>query len=374
MNKYRVAIIGAGHRAGAHDRESLEKGQSPGSHAWGYQQVEECELVAAADPNTENLQRLCDLYDIPCCYAEYREMLAEVQPDIVSVCTTTRPRAEIIVYAAEHGVKAIYAEKALCASMAEADRILETCKRTGIVFNQGTNRRFNTYYNTVRQAIVDGAIGELAAATFHGQSLLMHGCSHVFDILLFLLGDPEVDFVQGKLGVYEEWGEKWLPAGRKFFNAPIFKEAENRFENDQTLGVNDFTADPGTDWAFIQFHNGTTGHLISSPSLFDFMVLGSMGQILCSEETPEFLLRQRRERFSRAFDTRPIELPPPEDSTINIIRDLIQALSNGKPTKCPVEIAHRGMEIALALAESHVHDGAKVTMPLANRTLYVPNH
>ena len=344
------------------------------SHAWAYQQVDECELVAAADPNEGNLQKLGELYDIPGRYADYREMLAEIQPDIVSVCTTTRPRAEIIVSAAEHGVKAIYAEKALCASMAEADRILEVSKRTGVLFNYGTNRRFDTYYGAVRQAIVDGLIGEPAAAIFHGQSLLMHGCSHVFDTLLFLLGDPEVDYVQGRLGVYEEWGEKWLPAGRKFFNAPIFNEAENRFESDPTLGVNDFTADPGTDWAFIQFRGGTTGHLISSPSLFDFMVLGSMGQILCSEETPEFLLRQRREQFSRAFETRPLELPERENSTVNIIRDLLQALAGGEGTKCPVEIAHRSMEIALALAESHVHDGAKVKLPLANRTLYVPNH
>lgn len=374
MNQYRVAIIGAGHRAGAHDREGLEKGLSTGSHAWAYRQVEECEIVAAADPNDENLQKLCELYEIPSRYADYREMLAEVQPDIVSICTVTRPRAEIIVYAAEHGVKAIYAEKALCASMVEADQILEVCNRTGVVFNQGTNRRFDTYYGAVHQAILDGVIGEPAAAIFHGQSLLMHGCSHVLDTLLFLLGDPEVDFVQGRLGAYEEWGEKWLPAGRKFFNTPVFSEAENRFESDPTLGVNDFTADPGTDWAFIQFCNGTTGHLISSPSLFDFMVLGSMGQILCSEETPEFLLRQRRERFNRAFETRPLELPPRENSTVCIIRDLLQALESGKATKCPVEIAHRGMEIALALAESHIHDSAKVTLPLANRTLYVPNH
>jgi len=180
--------------------------------------------------------------------------------------------------------------------------------------------------------------------------------------------------VQGKLGVYEEWGEKWLPAGRKFFNAPVFNESENRFESDPTLGVNDFTADPGTDWAFIQFRSGATGHLINSPSLFDFMVLGSMGQILCSEETPEFLLRQRQERFRRAFETQPLELPPREDSTVCIIRDLLQALDAGGETKCPVIIAHRGMEIAIAIAESHVHDGVKVTVPLTNRTLYVPSH
>jgi len=138
--------------------------------------------------------------------------------------------------------------------------------------------------------------------------------------------------------------------------------------------VNDFTADPGTDWAVIQFRNGTKGYLVNSPSLFDFMVLGSMGQILCSEESPEFLLRQRRGRFGRAFDTQPLPLPPREDSTVAIIRDLLQALATGGPTQCPIEIAHRGMEIALAMAESHLHDGAQVTLPLANRTLYVPNH
>jgi predicted dehydrogenase len=370
MNRYRVAIIGAGHRAGAHDR----KGESSGSHAWAYHQVAACELVAAADPNEANLHRLCDLYDIPGRYANYREMLAEIQPDIVSVSTGTRPRAEIIVYAAEHRVKAIYAEKALCGSMAEADLILSTCERTGVIFNQGTNRRFDAYYGVVRGAIVDGSIGEPVAVMFHGQSLLMHGCSHVIDTMLFLLGDPEVEFVQGRLGVYEEWGEKWLPEGRKFFNKPIFNAAENCFESDPTLGINDFTADPGTDWGIIRFRNGTTGHLINSPSLFDFMILGSMGQILCSEETPEFLLRQRKERFSRAFETQPLSLPERENSTVCIISDLIEALEQSHPTKCPVEIAHRGMEIALGLAESHVRDGAKVTMPLENRTLYVPNH
>jgi len=150
-------------------------GQSTGSHAWAYKQVEACELVAAADPNEENLRKLCELYDIPGRYADYREMLTEVQPDIVSICTPTRPRSEIIVYTAEHGVKAIYAEKALCASMKEADRILEVCKQTSVLFNYGVNRRFDTYYNTVRQTILEGAIGEPSAAIFHGQSLLMLG-------------------------------------------------------------------------------------------------------------------------------------------------------------------------------------------------------
>jgi predicted dehydrogenase len=46
MTQYRVALIGAGHRAGAHDREMQARGGVVNSHAWAYRQVEERELVA----------------------------------------------------------------------------------------------------------------------------------------------------------------------------------------------------------------------------------------------------------------------------------------------------------------------------------------
>ena len=249
MSTYRVAVIGAGHRAGARDQRSPIKGRGVQSHADAYRHITECALVAAADPNTDNLGRLCGLYDIPRKYTDYRSMLAEVKPDILSICTTARPRAEIILAAAEGGVRAVYAEKALCGSMEEADRIVETCTRHGIVFNYGTNRRYDTNYGEVRRVVADGEIGEPTAAIFYGGGLLLHGGSHTFDTLMFLLGDPEVEAVQGGLCAYEEWGEKWLPEGRKFFNRPIYSAVENRFEPDPTLGVNDFTSDPGVDWA-----------------------------------------------------------------------------------------------------------------------------
>jgi predicted dehydrogenase len=40
-------------------------------------------------------------------------------------------RAAIIIYAAEHGVRAIYAEKALCASVHEAEAIHACLKKNG---------------------------------------------------------------------------------------------------------------------------------------------------------------------------------------------------------------------------------------------------
>ena len=374
MSTYRVAVIGAGHRAGARDQRSPIKGRGVQSHADAYRHITECALVAAADPNTDNLGRLCGLYDIPRKYTDYRSMLAEVKPDILSICTTARPRAEIILAAAEGGVRAVYAEKALCGSMEEADRIVETCTRHGIVFNYGTNRRYDTNYGEVRRVVADGEIGEPTAAIFYGGGLLLHGGSHTFDTLMFLLGDPEVEAVQGRLCAYEEWGEKWLPEGRKFFNRPIYSAVENRFEPDPTLGVNDFTSDPGVDWAYVRFAGGIAGHFLRAPNRFDFAVYGSQGHVYCSEGSGIFALYRRKGRFSREYDVLPLDLPAYEDSTVRIIRDLIRALETGAPTKGSVEIAHRSTEICLAVAESHIRGGARILLPLQNRKLYVPNH
>ena len=48
-------------------------------------------------------------------------MMEKVKPDIVSVATQPEPRSEIVTYVANNGAKAIYAEKAMAASMPEAE-------------------------------------------------------------------------------------------------------------------------------------------------------------------------------------------------------------------------------------------------------------
>ena len=58
-------------------------------------------------------------------YTDYKELIAKEQPDILSIATQPEQRAEIAIYAAEHGVKALYCEKALCASLPEADAMVE---------------------------------------------------------------------------------------------------------------------------------------------------------------------------------------------------------------------------------------------------------
>jgi predicted dehydrogenase len=113
-------------------------------------------------------------YDIPKVrqYTDYKELIDTEQPDIVSVATQPEHRAEIVLYAAEHGAKAIYAEKAMAASMAEADAMVEVCERNGVFFNIGTQRRWHPGFTKMRELIDSERLGRVKTIIFNGSTLL----------------------------------------------------------------------------------------------------------------------------------------------------------------------------------------------------------
>ena len=53
-------------------------------------------------------------------YADYRELIDQERPEILSAATQPEERAEIIIYAVENGARALWADKALCASLPAA--------------------------------------------------------------------------------------------------------------------------------------------------------------------------------------------------------------------------------------------------------------
>ena len=119
----------------------------------------ETTVVAVANRGKERLERFCKRFSFSNAYLDYREMIEKEKPDIVSVTTPSFARAEPIIFCAEHGVKGIFAEKGLCASLEEADRIHEAVTRNNVAFNWGAQRRHHDAYKRLRDAIQGGAIG-----------------------------------------------------------------------------------------------------------------------------------------------------------------------------------------------------------------------
>ena len=139
---YTAALIGCGRMGATIDDEVRDRPNSflwlPYSHAAGYTGVDRTDLIAVSDVDMEKAETIGERYNASKRYADYREMIEKETPDIVSIATRPATHAEITVFAAEHGVKAIYCEKPLCCSMAEADAMADACGRYNVRFNYGT--------------------------------------------------------------------------------------------------------------------------------------------------------------------------------------------------------------------------------------------
>ena len=152
--KYRVAIVGAGRIGGLLEGERPPSAfRKPHSHFASYNAVDETEVVAVAGRSEGRLKMFTERYGITNLYTDYREMIEEERPDIVSVTTQTIHKAEVITFAAEHGVRGIFAEKALCTSLEEADRIRDAVNANGVAFNFGAERRHHDGFQRLREAI-----------------------------------------------------------------------------------------------------------------------------------------------------------------------------------------------------------------------------
>ena len=135
MASYRAAVIGCGRIGSTIDDEQKNRPQFryPWAHAPAYVEAKGVELVAGSDLATERLEDFKQRWGVTALYTDYQEMLAKEKPDIVSVTTRTTERAEVVMAAAEAGVKAIYATKPMCHSLAEADAMIEVCRKHGVI-------------------------------------------------------------------------------------------------------------------------------------------------------------------------------------------------------------------------------------------------
>ena len=339
MKTYRAALIGCSRMGAFIDNEGED--DRPFSHAAGYEACERTELIACSDLREEVMAQTGERYGIPPerQYLDYRELLAKEQPEIVSVATQPEHRAEIVIRAAEDGARAIYAEKAMAASMAEADAMVEAVERHQVFFNLGTNRRWDTGYDKMKEVIDSGRIGPLKSLIIHQTSTLFNSASHGFDMLLRLNSDHPVRWVQAH-----------LPDGDQVIDNDILRE------------------DP-TGHGILHFDNNVTGYALNSGRGWEVEAIGEQGVATALQNGLGWRLREPGDTDHRG---RPVlqetEFPPfpRTSSTQNLIEDLVQALDTGEPTRCGVRIARANTELIFAFIESHCRGGARVDLPLEN--------
>lgn len=195
MSRFRVGVIGCGRRLRTEGATGY--GMSHW-HAVGYEESPDCEIVALADLKRENAEAFSELHGGDNIYTDYHEMLRKEKLDIVSVCTWPALHAEMVISAAQSGVKAIYCEKPMAPTYGEAKRMVEECESHGVSLCINHQRRFLPQFRQARQLLKEGAIGKLLRIELSTVNLLDWG-THWFDMAFFYNDETPVEWVLGQI-------------------------------------------------------------------------------------------------------------------------------------------------------------------------------
>ena len=179
----RTAIIGLGPntpgKGGAHSISYL--------HATAYQACEGFDIVGACSRNQKNIDGF--LAEFPGCrgYQDYKQMLYELRPEIVSVCAFAPDREEMVNAALDCDAKGVVIEKPFALTLDAAERMMAKANTCGARLFVNHQRRYGRPFEAFRDAAAQ--IGDLysvdAVQTFG--NIIDFG-SHVIVVALFALG------------------------------------------------------------------------------------------------------------------------------------------------------------------------------------------
>jgi predicted dehydrogenase len=188
-------------------------------HVWGmlrwWKELEEGQLVAAADPNPPLLEKVRAETGIERTYASYEELLDREDLDLLLVATDNAGTADIVEAAAAKGVHVI-SEKPMSATLEQADRMVAACRRANVQLMINWPTAWNAAIQTVDRLVREGTIGvphkvkylaahqgpkEIGCSPYfygwlydaerNGAGALMDYCCYGADLAAHWLGRPE---------------------------------------------------------------------------------------------------------------------------------------------------------------------------------------
>jgi len=204
MGRVRVGLIGAGFVSDI--------------HAAALKTVPEAEVVAVASATPGKAAAFARPRGIPQAFDDYHELLALTDLDMVTVAIPNHLHAQVTVEAARAG-KHVLCEKPLCLTLDEADRMIDACRKAGVLLMYAEELCFAPKYVRAKQLVGEGALGQVflvRQSEEHsgphtpwfwdversgGGVLLDMGC-HSIEYARWVFGKPKVKSVVASLGTF----------------------------------------------------------------------------------------------------------------------------------------------------------------------------
>lgn len=176
------------------------------------------EVVAVASPTAGHAAELAKRYDIPRVFTDYREMLAENDIEMVTITAPNYLHAQMTIDIANAG-KHVVCEKPLCMTLEEADEMIDTCEKQGVLLMYAEELFFTPKYVKAKEMADQGAFGKIYMVKQHEKHFGPHapwfwdveksgggvfmdmGC-HGIAFCYWFLDRPEVKDVYCQMGTY----------------------------------------------------------------------------------------------------------------------------------------------------------------------------
>ncbi len=196
----KAAFIGTGKKR---EKGTLDGYAMAYTHADAYRTIEDVEMVAVADISAENGQAFCDYYSIESLYPDYSAMLAEVKPDIVSICTWPHLHEQMVVDAARAGAGMIYCEKPMASTVGAARNMVSVCEEEDCQLYFNHQRRYGKSFGGAKKLLDEGVIGQLERIEWSAGNLYDYG-SHNFDMANYFNNETKCDWAICQIDYREE--------------------------------------------------------------------------------------------------------------------------------------------------------------------------
>lgn len=168
-------------------------------------------LVSVCSRNRDKATEFGAAYGVTEVYIDWRDLIGS-NIDAVCVASPTGDHAEMTIAAAARGLH-VLTEKPIATTVADADRMIESCHRAGVTLGCIYMYRFLDTANRMKEAVSGGLIGRplMAEGTGHfyrdqpyydsgawrgrweteGGGSLVTQTSHTLDLMIWMLGDVE---------------------------------------------------------------------------------------------------------------------------------------------------------------------------------------
>jgi predicted dehydrogenase len=148
--------------------------------------------------NRQSAEDLAAELNVPGVHQDYRDMLAQQRPDIVSVCTPPALHPEVVRAAIAAGARAVHCEKPVALTYGEALEMVANAADAGVQLTFNLQRRFEPVQRQAREWIAQGEIGDVVTIEGYCPNLFDWG-THILDLILFHRGDTAPEWVLGQI-------------------------------------------------------------------------------------------------------------------------------------------------------------------------------